>query len=257
MMGAGRLAVLGALRGGAGLVTWGVPSSEYAVAAAGGPWEAMTLPLPSSAGSIGSSALKTVLNFLAARGVTAVVAGPGFSTHPSTRDFSRRLAAEVGVPLVLDADGLNALSGGVSRRAPWIITPHPGEAARLLKTTAASVQRERLSAARSLSEIFGAVALLKGAGTLVVRGRTVFKNRPGHPAMATGGMGDVLAGLIGALIPQVRARDAVEACLRAAVLGAWIHGRAGEKAAGELGPQGLTASELAGRMPSVFKEILC
>jgi NAD(P)H-hydrate epimerase len=257
-MGAARLCASGALRGGAGLVTLAVPESEYAAALAG-PWEIMTLPLPSDGRAFHPRGAKALFDFAASRKVSAVALGPGLSTRPSAARFALTILEKTGVPLVADADALNILSASgriPRRRAPWILTPHPGEAARLLKKTTRAVQADRPAAVRALAERFGAVAVLKGAGTLVSDGKDLFETPTGNPAMATGGMGDALTGLIAALIAQVRAASPAEACLRAAVLGAWIHGRAGDRTARELGPAGITASDLLSRVPAVFKEFL-
>jgi hydroxyethylthiazole kinase-like uncharacterized protein yjeF len=252
MMGAARLCAWGALRGGVGLVTLALPGSERG----GPPWEALTLPLPSAKGAFSAGAAKPFLKFASARAVGAVVAGPGFSRAPGAATFFLRAWRSFPGPLVADADALNALAGRPSRRkGPAVLTPHPGEAARLLRTSVARVQADRPAAARALAEKFGAVAVLKGAGTVVTDGRFFYRNGTGNPGMASGGMGDVLAGLLGALIPQVSADSPEERCLRAAVLAVWMHGRAGDLAARDLGPAGLAASDVAARIPRVFKEL--
>jgi NAD(P)H-hydrate epimerase len=162
-------------------------------------------------------------------------------------------------PVVADADALNALAAAKRpsrRKAPWVITPHPGEAARLLKVSTAVVQKDRRAAVRALAAKFGAVAVLKGAKTLVDDGRSMVENKTGNPGMATGGMGDVLTGLIAALIGQVRGATAAERCFRAAALAVRLHGRAGDLAARDLGPVGITASDLLTRLPRAFQELL-
>lgn len=254
MMGAGRLCALGALRGGAGLVTLAVPGDQRLR----GPWEVMTLPLPSASGAFALSAAGRIARFVKDRRVTSVALGPGLSRQPGAAALARRLLSILDGPLVADADALNALAAqglGKNRKAPWIVTPHPGEAARLLKTTARKIVADRAGAADQLAERLGAVVLLKGAGTIVTDGDARFVNGTGHPGMATGGMGDVLTGLIAALIPQVRSSSPREACLRAAAAAAWLHGWAGEQAAREVGPVGLMASDVAARLPAAFKEI--
>lgn len=258
MMGAARLCALGALRGGAGLVTAAAPAEERFFLARG-PWEAMTLPLPSRGGAFSAGALRPFLAHARARSASAVVAGPGLSQAPGAGRFLAGLWKSLALPLVADADALNLLAAGrfPHRAGPLVLTPHPGEAARLLKTSTAKVQSDRPAAARALAERFNAVVVLKGAGTLVTDGRALYRNPTGHPGMATGGMGDVLAGLIGALIAQVRSANPLEACLRAASVGVWVHGRAGERAARELGPVGIVASDAALRLPAALKEILC
>jgi len=255
MMGAARLAALGALRAGAGLVTMAVPDSEYAIAASG-PWEAMTFPLPSADGAFFSGAAPQLADFVSKRGVTAVALGPGLSGAAGAAQFALDVLDIVVVPVVADADALNALaaSGKVpARKAHWILTPHPGEAARLLGIPAADVQKNRLAAAKELARRLGAVVVLKGQGTVVTDGNKSFVNTTGNPGMASGGMGDVLTGVAAAMIAQVGPET--DACLRAAAAGAWLHGRAGDLAARERGPVGFLASDLAGFIPAALKEL--
>lgn len=256
MMGAARLCALGALRGGAGLVTVAVPESEKDFLARG-PWEPMTLPLPARGGAFTAAAARSFLDHAAKRAVSAVVLGPGLSLAPGAVQFAAALWSGVRAPLVADADALNAASAlkFPRRKDPLIVTPHPGEAARLLATSTVRVQAARERTVLALSAKVGAVAVLKGAGTLVSDGERIFRNSTGHPGMASGGMGDVLAGLMGALLAQVRADSPDDACLRAAVCAAWMHGRAGDLAGRDLGPAGLRASDVADRLPRVFKEI--
>lgn len=166
-----------------------------------------------------------------------LVVGPGLGQAPWGRSLLS-LAAQCGLPQVWDADALNLLAaGGVQLPTGCVITPHPGEAARLLQCTVAEVQADRPAAARELARRYACVALLKGAGTLIAApdGRLALCDR-GHPAMASAGLGDVLAGLIGALLAQDLAP------FDAACLGAWLHAAAGERL-GEHG-RGLTAADL-------------
>jgi NAD(P)H-hydrate epimerase len=233
-----------------------VPESEYGTAV---PWEVMTLPLLSTDGVFSARAVQGVLDFVRARRVSAVAVGPGLSTKPGAARFALTLLESLTVPVVADADALNALSSSglrPRRKAPWILTPHPGEAGRLLRSTSKAVQADRPAAAAALAARFGAVAVLKGARTIVTDGSTIYENSTGNPGMASGGMGDVLTGMIAALVGQVMASTPREACLRAAVLGVYLHGRAGDLALRELGPVGITASDLANRVPAALKEIL-
>ncbi|MBI5331425.1 MAG: NAD(P)H-hydrate dehydratase [Betaproteobacteria bacterium] len=174
-----------------------------------------------------------------------LVLGPGLGNSALARQW---LAALLALPhaALLDADALNLLAADdvlqaalAARAAPVVITPHPGEAGRLLGLPAAAVQADRVGAVRALARRFRAVAVLKGADTLVYReGGEVWRNTTGHPGMAAPGMGDVLSGILAALIAQGMEIE------HAAVLGVWLHGTAGDRAAG-LGPTGLTASEVA------------
>jgi NAD(P)H-hydrate epimerase len=245
--GAAVLAARGAIRGGAGLVTVFCPFSVQPFAAAFLP-EAMSHALPEREGALASEAADELVRALNAGRFDAAVAGPGLSAAPGVVETVRSLLASR-LPLVLDADALNAFPKNASafrRRAPTVLTPHPGEAGRLLGSSAAAVQKDRLGAARALAKASRAVVVLKGDGTLVAdpSGRVVV-NSTGSPLLATGGTGDVLAGLLGALLAQGLG------ALEAAYAGAWLHGRAAELLAGTLGDAGLLARELADAIPRV------
>jgi hydroxyethylthiazole kinase-like uncharacterized protein yjeF len=246
--GAAVLLARAALRSGVGLVTIGAPRSCLATIAAGQA-EAMTEPLPESrAGALSAAALSPARKLLAVRDALAL--GPGLGLAPGTASLVRALVRARTAPTVLDADGLNAF-GAVSRAAgltagtlPMVLTPHPGEAARLLATSAGSVQADRLGAARSLARSTGAVVVLKGAGSIVASadGNAAF-NATGNPGMATGGTGDALTGVIGALL--ARGMSAFDA----ARLGTYVHGDAGDRAAGRLGEDGMIAGDLVAELP--------
>ena len=171
---------------------------------------------------------------------TAIAVGPGLGTTPWAEQLLFRVV-EREVPLVVDADALNLLAAGRVVENPhrdnWILTPHSGEAARLLDCTAAEVQADRFAAARALQGRYGGVALLKGAGTLVCGGDDAYLCPYGNPGMASGGMGDVLSGVLVALLAQGLAP------LDAACLGACLHGMAGDIAAQD-GAAGLSATDL-------------
>jgi NAD(P)H-hydrate epimerase len=151
--------------------------------------------------------------------------------------------------MVLDADGLNLLATGrgvaAGPRDNWVLTPHPGEAARLLGSTTAEVQADRFAAVRELQQSFGGVALLKGNGSLIAGGGQVLLSDYGNPGMASGGMGDVLSGVIGSLLAQQLP------ALEAAALGVCLHGAAADLAA-EDGQRGLLASDLMPRMRTLL-----
>jgi ADP-dependent NAD(P)H-hydrate dehydratase / NAD(P)H-hydrate epimerase len=242
--GAAVLAATAALRGGAGLVTLATTERARAFLPGLRP-ELMTEPLATTvAGAIGSAALARALEL--AEACDAVVLGPGLGQEAETRDFVREFVGRCPRPLVVDADGLNAL-GAVgdptpsvtpTRERPMVLTPHPGEMARLMNTTSAEVQSRRLEVARALSLRTGAHVVLKGQRTLVAEpsGR-VAVNPTGNPGMATGGTGDVLAGLLGALLAR---HDPWLASLAAV----FVHGRAGDLAAARLGQSSLLAGDL-------------
>ncbi|MDD5390283.1 MAG: NAD(P)H-hydrate dehydratase [Gallionellaceae bacterium] len=180
---------------------------------------------------------------------TCLVVGPGLGQSAAAR-AALLAVLDVDRPLLLDADALNLIAADHAlrdqvraRAAPTVLTPHPGEAGRLLGLSGAEVQSDRPGCARRLCEAFHVVAVLKGAGTLVqAPGGELWRNTSGNPGMAAPGMGDVLTGIIAALIAQGMAVEA------AAVVGAWLHGAAADLALAEgLGPRGLTASELISR----------
>jgi NAD(P)H-hydrate epimerase len=186
----------------------------------------------------------------AARSTSAVL-GPGLSRAPAVQEAVREAVQALQIPFVLDADGLNAfqeypelLQRG---KAPRVLTPHPGEASRLLKMPAAEIQADRAAAATELAKRFLAVAVLKGHRTVVTDGARSFVNRTGNPGMATGGSGDVLAGVIGALLGQKVAP------LEAARMGVEVHGRAGDLGARELGETSLLATDILDYLPKALK----
>lgn len=242
LTGAPCLAALGAMRGGAGYVTACVPGSlEEIVALA--LMEVMTVALPDHGGALVADGAMIVAERAARRG-GAIVLGPGLGSAAGTRTFARSLATVADVPLVLDADGLNAHTGRVgdlaSRTAPTVLTPHAGELARLLDTTSAAVSAARLEHAHTAAEQAHAVVVLKGDDTLIVdpEGR-VAVSQGGAPGLATAGTGDVLAGLVGALLSQ-----GVEP-FRAAAAAVQLHARAGRIAALEHGVDGVVAGDVA------------
>jgi len=243
--GAPSLCALGALRGGAGLVTLAVSAAIYPIVA-GREFEAMPHPLPDEDGGVGESAWER-LSALAAD-ADVVAAGPGLGRRPGVAALVRRLLAESKIPLVLDADALNVLAGAepapAQSRAPKILTPHPGEMARLLPTTTAAVQEDRLRTTREAARKFAAVVALKGARTIVAApDGQAYIVPTGNPGMATGGMGDVLTGVIAALVGQRMP------LLAAAWAGAYLHGLAGDLVAEETGTAGMLAREVADAVP--------
>jgi NAD(P)H-hydrate epimerase len=248
MAGAAVLCATAALRGGAGLVRVAVPEEVLPAVAAGNPCY-MTAPLPQTAqGRLSLRAEPALLDLVRANDVAAL--GPGLGQGPSLTALVRAALREARGPLVLDADALNALRGHLADlagcAAPPVLTPHPGEFARLLGTDAAAVQADRLGHAVRFARDHRVVLLLKGAGTLVTDGRRVFRNATGNPGMATGGSGDVLTGLVAALLGQRLAP------FDAARLGAHLHGRAGDLARERLGEVSLIAADLLEYLPTAF-----
>jgi NAD(P)H-hydrate epimerase len=251
--GAATIAARAALRSGAGLVTVASPRSGQAIVA-GSQAELMAEPLPETkAGTLARPASVVALRLLAARDALAM--GPGLGTDAGTRTAVDTILSKRRRPCVLDADGLNAFATDRRARArlragasSLVLTPHPGEAARLLDSTAAAIQADRLGSARRLAETGDVV--LKGRRTIVARadGRAAFA-ASGNPGMATAGTGDALTGVIGALL--ARGMDAFDA----ARLGTYVHGAAGDLAAERRGEEGLIAGDLVDALPDAWREI--
>jgi ADP-dependent NAD(P)H-hydrate dehydratase / NAD(P)H-hydrate epimerase len=250
------LAARGAIRGGAGLVTVALPQSLVTVPTASLP-EAMTLPLPETdAGTLAAAADGVIREAAAAAGDgrhPAVVAmGPGLTTHADVVKVVRRLLSSLSGPMVVDADALNVLAKDPEplreARGPVVITPHPGELARLTGASIPDIQRDRVAAARSAAESLRVVTILKGARTVVAApdGRIgIVPN--GNGAMATGGTGDVLTGVVAACLAQHLP------AWEAAVCAAYLHGLAGDLAApGELG---LLSHEVADAVPLALSRV--
>jgi ADP-dependent NAD(P)H-hydrate dehydratase / NAD(P)H-hydrate epimerase len=250
--GAAVLAARGALRAGAGLVTVACPASSQPVIAGSLP-EAMTLPLPETAeGTLSMDALMPLLKAL--KEVDAAAMGPGLGQVPETSALCREVYGLCPIPMVVDADGLNAFAGRqgslAEHAAPRVLTPHPGEMARLAGGDAGSVLASRYTLVPQWAETWDAALLLKGRRTLIASsGRPWRMNGTGGPHMAGPGFGDVLTGVIAALLGR-----GLEA-LDAASLGAWWHGAAADVAAEGLGGYGLLASECADALPLVEGEM--
>ncbi len=248
MAGAAALVGNAALRGGAGLVRIATPDSVLDTVAALAPC-CTTAPLPDDGTCLAREAARIVLRWAA--GQNAVAMGPGLGQTEGVTAVVHQVLARAGAPIILDADGLNVLGPHAHAAfkgagAPVVVTPHPGEAARLLGTSAADVQADREGAAAALAGM-APVAVLKGAGTIVCDGRRMYVNTTGNPGMATAGAGDVLTGLMAALAAS--GMDLFDA----AVLAVWAHGRAGDLAAARLGILGLTALDILGCVPEALR----
>lgn len=239
--GAARMASLGALRAGCGLVTAAVPAGLQAgfVSRA---MEVMTEGLPETPdGTLAEAGLGRLLGLL--EGKQAIAIGPGLTTHPETRRLIREVVLRARVPVVLDADGVNAFAGSdellSGRKRPLVLTPHPGEMGRLVGATGHDVQARRLALARDFARRHACHLVLKGYRSLIASpsGR-VCVNPTGNPGMATGGSGDILTGLLVGLLAQGIETTA------AAGLGVYLHGLAGDLAAAELGEAPLIARDI-------------
>lgn len=251
--GAAALCANAAMRSGTGLVTLGVARSlnsclESAV------MEPMTLPLPETReGCLGDSSLARIQALL--RDKQSLALGPGLGTDPETRSLVKHLVQETPLPLVLDADGLNCMADDLeiltSRQAPTILTPHPGEMARLTKKTVPEIQADRLGIASWFARKYQVILVLKGAQTLVCcpDGRT-FVSPTGNPGMASGGMGDVLTGMIAGFVAQgLTAENAARA-------GVFIHGLCGDVLAEQTGGVGFLASDMVLAIPRALSHVM-
>ena len=250
--GAAVLAARAAVRGGAGLVSVAVPEPILATVDLGS-LESMTIPLAARpAGGLDRAAGAEVLAAL--DGKDAMALGPGLGREPETTAAIRQAVLESEAPLVLDADGLNAFAGEpgllAGREGVTILTPHPGELARLLGIPVAEILEDRVEWARRAAAATGAIAVLKGHQTLVAEPvGDVYLSPTGNPGMATGGVGDVLTGLLGALLAQ--GYDG----RMAALLGVYLHGLAGDLAAARRGEEALRAGDLVASLPAAFQAL--
>jgi ADP-dependent NAD(P)H-hydrate dehydratase / NAD(P)H-hydrate epimerase len=248
--GAAAMAGMAALRAGAGLSTVATPKSVLGTVAGFHP-ELMTEALSETeASTISVSALEKIGEL--AKGKSALAIGPGISRNPQTSEFVRNLIAKSQVPTVLDADGLNAFEGRSGelngKGRTLVITPHPGEMARLVGCSIADIQKDRLAVARKFARDHELIVVLKGHRTLVVQpdGET-WVNTTGNPGMATGGTGDILTGMVAGMIAQ-HAKQAFMAVIAAV----YLHGLAGDVMRDKLGEHSLVATDLLRGLPEAF-----
>ena len=250
--GAAALSALGAQRIGAGLVTVACAESLNPILAVK-LTECMTALVPEEPGGFLSPRAAGKILELAAKS-DAVVIGPGIGRRAETGELLQELLPQLTVPLVLDADALTLLAGQLelfrALRAPVILTPHSGEAARLLHTTAAEVEQNRLEVAKKIAAEYNGILVLKGRHTIIAdpRGRARV-NPTGNRGLATGGTGDVLSGMLGGLLAQGLAP------FDAAAAGVYLHGLAGEQASQALGPDGLLAGDLLPLLPRCLRQV--
>jgi ADP-dependent NAD(P)H-hydrate dehydratase / NAD(P)H-hydrate epimerase len=249
LTGAPRMAAQAAMRAGAGYVTACVPASVQAILATGGPPELMTRGLPDEAGGLTAEGVEIMLEASERGGALAL--GPGLGRGDGAIAFARELAREAKVALVLDADGLNAHAGRLdeltARSAPTVLTPHAGELGRLLEMGSEEIERERLRHVRMAAGLARAVVVLKGDDTLIAAPSGAVAVSPGGtPALATAGTGDVLTGVIAALLAA-----GLEP-FTAATAGVWLHAEAGREAARRQGAnEGVVASDVIAALPAV------
>lgn len=242
--GAAFFAAMGALRSGAGLVFLGVPESIYSIEAVKLN-EPVIFPLPDAGGRLSADAVPEILTRLPQ--MDAVLVGPGLGQSEGTLAVVRAVLEKAECPVVVDADGINVLSAHRDllrgRKLPTILTPHDGEFARL----GGVIGEDRMAAAAALAEELGCVVLLKGHETCITDGTDGYLNPTGNPGMAVGGSGDVLAGVITALL------GAGLPPLEAAACGAWLHGAAGDRCAAELGQYGMLPTDMLSALPRLMK----
>lgn len=251
MAGAAILSAKAALRSGVGLLTVALPRSIYPIVAAAVP-EAVFLPLDETKdGVLARTALKPLLS--AVHGKDALLIGCGLGKGESVELLVCELIQNAQCPVVLDADGLNAVSLHIdvlkTAKTPLVLTPHPGEMARLCKTSVAAMQTDRTTIAWRFAEEYGVTLALKGHRTVVADGITLRVNGTGNPGMATGGSGDVLAGMIASLSAQgMRPFDAT-------MSGVFLHGKAGDQAAKKMSQHAMLPSDIIEELSGLFLEL--
>ena len=242
--GAAYLAAMGALRSGAGLTFLGVPESIYAIEAVKLN-EPVVFPLPDKDGKLSRDAIPEILRRLP--NMDAVLIGCGLGQSEDTLEVVKAVLEAAECPVVLDADGINLISGHKDivrgRKNPTILTPHDGEFARLGGT----IGQDRMLSARTMARELGAIMLLKGHETCITDGYTDYLNKTGNPGMAVGGSGDVLAGIIVSLLGQGIPP------LEAAACGAWLHGAAGDICRQEIGQYGMLPTDMLTALPRLMK----
>ncbi len=265
MAGAPALVARAAQRSGAGLVTVLAPACVRPTVGAKLD-EQMTISLPDRDGAVSETAFDAIRE--AVQKAEVLCLGPGMTTKPGAAALVHRIIAELELPLIVDADALNALAlhpeAALQRKgdaaAPLILTPHPGEAARLLGSATKAVQSDRKGSVQALAQKYRAIVVLKGRYTLIADEKgEICLNPTGNPGMATGGSGDTLTGILGGLIGQWAARNSREtssvSALQMAALAVWLHGQAGDLAAAELGEASLVAGDLTAFLPKAFQSL--
>lgn len=253
--GAAAMAGMSALRSGAGLSTVATPKSVLSTVAGFHP-ELMTEPLDETeTGTISMRALDYGRTDALVERKTVLAIGPGLSRNPETSEFVRTIVRKYSVPVVLDADGLNAFEGKAQqlhgKGRTLVVTPHPGEMARLMGITIAEVQRDRIATARNFSRDHEVIVVLKGDRTVVsLPDGPVWINTTGNPGMATGGSGDILTGMVAGFLAQYP-----EHALEAVIAAVYLHGLAGDVARDRLGEQSLVATDLVASLPEAMRRV--
>jgi NAD(P)H-hydrate epimerase len=247
------MAGMAALRAGCGLSTGAIPGSVLPSVASFAA-ELMTKPLPETdTGSIAMSAIESGLFQQLVKPIDVVAIGPGIGRNTETAEFVHEAVRQTKVPLVIDADGLNAFQGHTDRldgrQRPLVLTPHPGEMSRLTGLSIKDIQADRVNVARTFARDHHLILVLKGNRTIIaLPDGTAWVNPTGNPGMATGGTGDILTGMTAGIIGQMQHDVA-----RAAVAAVYMHGLAGDVAAEKMGVQSLVATDLLGALPEAYR----
>ena len=251
--GAAAMSAMSALRSGAGLVTLGIPRSLNPILETQ-VLEAMTCPLPETPeGMLAASSLDPIMNLLADKKCLAI--GPGLGLAEDSQKLVHRIIPECRVPVVIDADGLNSLVGKTKllkkSKCPLVLTPHPGEMARLMDTTVSQVQKDRIKCSREFARTYNVHIILKGARTVIAHpDGKVFVNPTGNPGMASGGMGDVLTGIVAGLIAQgYSPRTSTH-------VATYLHGAAADAQVNARGPIGYIASDVMNDLPRQIGQLI-
>jgi len=250
--GAATMTCESAARAGTGLVTLGIPKSLNPILE-NKLLEVMTLPLPETEnGALNKDAFEIIKR--ACERKTAIAIGPGLGLEPSTQMLVRDVVSKMQLPMIIDADGLNAISAQPEvlrkRRAPTILSPHPGEMARLIGFDTQKVKDDRITVARGFAKKYGCYVVLKGARSIVATPEgKMYINPTGNPGMATGGTGDLLTGMIGGFLAEGMKP------LEASLAGVYIHGACGDEAALKFGERGLLARDILNEIPNLLREL--
>lgn len=261
MTGAGLLSVKSALSSGAGLVTLSIPQNLYNAVIPRLALESLTLCLPSTKeGTFSESGSKEILKYISERKITAVAIGPGLSKNSQTFFLVRKLLiSKINLPVVLDADGLNAVHGNLGifsqTKIPLVITPHQGEFSRLTGLSIKEITKNRVKIVKDFAKKYNLIVVLKGHRTVVTDGKVIYINNTGNPGMAVGGSGDVLTGIIASFLGQMNKRQNKNSIEIEYVISAVrIHGIAGDIAAKEKTQISMLATDIIEKIPQAIRK---
>ena len=257
MTGASVLTAAAALHCGPGLVTLAIPQKTYNVTVSRLPAEVMTLVLPDTQqGSISDKSYSTIMEYIQKRKISALAIGPGMSSNSETIELVREvlISSEIReLPIILDADGLL----GFVPRKNMVITPHPGELARLTKKTIREIQSNREKNVVEFAKENEIIAVLKGNNTIITDGEQAYVNQTGNPGMATGGSGDVLTGMIAGFISHVTGNSLLERLFNSCILGVHLHGLSGDLASQEKTQISVLPTDSIAKIPDAIKSVMC